>query len=130
MLLQLQPSHAGAWRLLGTLQAEHGGAVQAASADEALRRALALEPSWDDLRSWPRVAAKRAPVAEGREAAARRPPSAKAQELFARAQRRIGVESPELAEAEAAPTRSPTRPASSRRRRRCSRSAPRCRADD
>ena len=73
MLLQLRPSHAGAWRLLGTILAEHGGVLEAERADEALRKALALEPSWHDLREIRRqVALKRcAPGRAGPPAPAR-----------------------------------------------------------
>ena len=49
ILVQLAPSHADAWRKLGELLAEHGGLLEAERADEALRRALALEPSWTEL---------------------------------------------------------------------------------
>jgi tetratricopeptide (TPR) repeat protein len=49
ILVQLAPSHAPAWRKLGELLAEHGGLLEADRADEALRRALALEPSWTGL---------------------------------------------------------------------------------
>src|SRR5260370_6487189 len=56
-LTQLAPSHALAWRKLGEILAEQGGLLEADRADEALRHALALEPSWTEL--WlvrPRVA--------------------------------------------------------------------------
>src|SRR5205085_12189276 len=49
ILVQLAPSQADAWRKLGELLAEHGGLLEAERADEALRRALALEPSWTEL---------------------------------------------------------------------------------
>jgi tetratricopeptide (TPR) repeat protein len=48
-LTQLAPSHALAWRKLGEILAEQGGLLEADSADEALRHALALEPSWTEL---------------------------------------------------------------------------------
>ena len=46
VLVQLSPSHAGAWRRLGEILAVHGGILEADRADEALRQALAIEPSW------------------------------------------------------------------------------------
>ena len=49
VLTQLSPSHARAWRRLGELLAAHGGLLEAERADEALRQAVALEPSWTDL---------------------------------------------------------------------------------
>jgi predicted Zn-dependent protease len=49
VLVQLAPSQAGAWRKLGELLAAHGGLLEAERADQALRQALALEPSWTDL---------------------------------------------------------------------------------
>jgi len=49
VLLQLQPSHAEAWRHLGRILAIHGGALEAERADRALREALAREPGWWDL---------------------------------------------------------------------------------
>jgi tetratricopeptide (TPR) repeat protein len=65
VLVQLAPSNAAAWRKLGELLAGHGGLLEAERAEEALRRALALEPSWTDL--WlvrARVALRRARPAE------------------------------------------------------------------
>ena len=49
VLVQLAPSQAPAWRKLGALLAAHGGLLEAERADQALRQALALEPSWTDL---------------------------------------------------------------------------------
>jgi predicted Zn-dependent protease len=49
ILTQLSPSHAQAWRKLGEILAEQGGLLEADRADEALRSALALEPSWTSL---------------------------------------------------------------------------------
>jgi len=49
ILTQLAPSHARAWRKLGEILAEQGGLLEADRADEALRRALALEPAWTEL---------------------------------------------------------------------------------
>jgi tetratricopeptide (TPR) repeat protein len=48
-LTQLAPSHALAWRKLGEILAEQGGLLETDRADEALRHALALEPSWTEL---------------------------------------------------------------------------------
>ena len=49
ILVRLSPTHAEAWRLLGEILAAEGGLLEADRADEALRRALALEPAWVDL---------------------------------------------------------------------------------
>ena len=49
VLTQLSPSHARGWRRLGEILAVHGGLLEADRADEALRQALALEPSWTEL---------------------------------------------------------------------------------
>ena len=49
ILTQLSPSHANAWRRLGEILAEQGGLLEADRADEALRQALSLEPSWTQL---------------------------------------------------------------------------------
>ena len=37
VLVQLKPSHAGGWRKLGMILANHGGTFEADHADEALR---------------------------------------------------------------------------------------------
>lgn len=49
VLTQLSPSHAPALRRLGEILALQGGLLEADRADEALRQALALEPSWTSL---------------------------------------------------------------------------------
>lgn len=49
VLVRLSPTHAAGWRLLGEVLAAEGGLLEADRADEALRQALALEPSWVDL---------------------------------------------------------------------------------
>jgi tetratricopeptide (TPR) repeat protein len=99
LLLQLRPSHAGAWRLLGTILAEHGGVLEAERADEALGKALALEPSWHDLREIRRqVALKRAPAGSGRAARVSPPPSARAQALLIEAQRWVAHDVPSMAQ--------------------------------
>jgi tetratricopeptide (TPR) repeat protein len=100
LLLQLQPSHAGAWRLLGTLLAAHGGLLATERADEALRRALALEPSWDDLRELRRrLGERRADVGQAPRPRERKQPTARAQALYDDAQRWLATETPELARA-------------------------------
>jgi tetratricopeptide (TPR) repeat protein len=98
VVVQLAPSHARAWRRLGLILAEHGGGFEAERADEALRHALALEPSWSDLRELRRqVAAKRARRAR-RTSGERVPePTAKARQLFQDAQSWMGMEAPEMA---------------------------------
>ena len=98
LLLQLRPSHAGAWRLLGTILADHGGVLEAERADEALRKALALEPSWHDLREVRRqVALKRAQQGQGAPALRSQPPSPRAQALLAEAQRWMAHDVPAMA---------------------------------
>ena len=99
-LLQLRPSHAEAWRLLGELLTRHGGLLQAERADQALRRALALEPSWSDLRELRRgLAARRAELDKAPVLSPRQLPSRRAQTLYEEAQRLLGSETPELARA-------------------------------
>jgi len=99
LLLQFRPSEAEAWRLLGTILAKHGGAFESGRAEEALRRALVLEPSWDDLREVRRQVGERRRASEGE---TRRPesppPSAKARAMFDEAQRWIDQDAPEMAE--------------------------------
>jgi tetratricopeptide (TPR) repeat protein len=48
--VNLAPSNSVAWRMLGKILAQHGGALEAERADDALRNALTLEPGWTDLR--------------------------------------------------------------------------------
>jgi tetratricopeptide (TPR) repeat protein len=100
VLLQLRPSHAEAWRLLGTILALHGGVLESDHADQALRRALVLEPSWEDLRALRRQVAERrqGDRAPGTSSPPNRPPpSAKAQALFDDALRLLGGDTPEAA---------------------------------
>ena len=100
LLLQLRPSHAGAWRLLGTLLAAHGGLFAAERADEALRHALALEPSWDELRDLRRrLGERRADVRQAPRPPDRRSTSTHAQQLYEDAQRWLATETPDLARA-------------------------------
>jgi tetratricopeptide (TPR) repeat protein len=101
LLLQLRPSHAAAWRRLGIMLADHGGSLEAEAADEALRHALALEPSWDDLRERRRKVALKRGATEERKAAPTRPaapPTPRALQLLADAQRWRADEAPEFAE--------------------------------
>jgi tetratricopeptide (TPR) repeat protein len=49
VLTQLAPSEGNAWRKLGEILAAQGGLLEAGHADEALRQALAIEPSWIEL---------------------------------------------------------------------------------
>jgi tetratricopeptide (TPR) repeat protein len=98
IVVQLSPSHAHAWRRLGMLLAQHGGRLEAERADEALRHALALEPSWADLRELrQQVAAKRARGT--RQAPGERvpEPTAKARQLLQDALSWMGMEAPEMA---------------------------------
>jgi hypothetical protein len=99
LLLQFRPSEAEAWRLLGTILARHGGALEAGRAEEALRRALALEPTWDDLRELRRQVAERRRARDGEmRPPDSPPPSSKARELLDEAQRWIDQDAPEMAE--------------------------------
>jgi tetratricopeptide (TPR) repeat protein len=98
IVVQLEPSHARAWRRLGLILSLHGGRFEAERADEALRHALALEPSWTDLREL------RQELQAKRERYGRKPvgqrapaPTAKARQLFQDAQSWIGMEAPEMA---------------------------------
>lgn len=99
LLLQFRPSESEAWRLLGIILAKHGGALEAARAEEALRRALVLEPSWDDLRDLRREVADRRRESEGlKESSDTPPPSNKAREWYEEAQRWIEQDAPEMAD--------------------------------
>jgi Flp pilus assembly protein TadD len=99
LLLQFRPSEAEAWRLLGTILAKHGGALESGRAEEALRRALVLEPTWEDLRELRRQVTERRRASEGEtQQPESPPPSGKARELFDEAQRWIDQDAPEMAE--------------------------------
>jgi tetratricopeptide (TPR) repeat protein len=99
LLLQFRPSEAEAWRLLGTILTKHGGALEAGRAEEALRRALILEPTWDDLRELRRQVAERRRTGEGETRLPESPPpSSKARELLDEAQRWIDQDAPEMAD--------------------------------
>jgi tetratricopeptide (TPR) repeat protein len=98
VVVQLSPSHAQAWRRLGVILAVHGGRFEAERADEALRHALALEPSWSDLRDLRRqVAAKRARGGHKSRGERAAEPTAKARQLLQDAQSWMGMEAPEMA---------------------------------
>jgi tetratricopeptide (TPR) repeat protein len=94
--VNLAPSDGEAWRALGKILAQHGGALEAESADEALRNALTLEPGWADLRQLRdklarrRAAAGRAPAVTGGSAA----PSDLARSLYQQAEEWIQVGDP------------------------------------
>jgi tetratricopeptide (TPR) repeat protein len=60
--VNLAPSDALAWRTLGKILAQHGGALEAERADDALRNALTLEPGWTDLRDLREKLARRRAV--------------------------------------------------------------------
>ena len=68
--VNLAPSNALAWRTLGKILAQHGGALEAERADEALRNALTLEPGWTDLRELRDKLARRRATGSTRGAAA------------------------------------------------------------
>jgi tetratricopeptide (TPR) repeat protein len=98
IVVQLAPTHALAWRHLGQILALHGGRFEAERADEALRQALALEPSWADLRELRnQVAAKRTRGGHKSEGESVPEPTARARQLLEDAQSWIGMEAPELA---------------------------------
>jgi tetratricopeptide (TPR) repeat protein len=98
LLLQLQPSHAEGWRLLGMVLTEHGSAIDSARADEALRRALALEPSWEELRTLRRrLGERRLDPGPAPASTPHAPPSPRAQQLYEDAQRWLGGDTQEVA---------------------------------
>lgn len=98
IVVQLSPTHAQAWRHLGRILALHGGRFEAERADEALRQALALEPSWSDLRELRnQVAAKRTRSGHKSEGEPVPEPTARARQLVEDAQSWIGMEAPEMA---------------------------------
>lgn len=98
VVTQLSPSHAGAWRHLGSLLAVHGGRLEADRADQALRQALALEPSWSDLRDVrAKLASKRARNVGTSANHSADDPSPKARQLLQDAQGWLGMEAPEMA---------------------------------
>jgi tetratricopeptide (TPR) repeat protein len=93
--VNLAPSQAGAWRALGRLLALDGGALEADRADEALRNALALEPSWGDLRQLrAQLARRRAALAPQPAAARGAGPSDRARSLYQEAEEWIEVGDP------------------------------------
>ena len=99
LLLQFRPSEAEAWRLLGIILARHGGALESGRAEEALRRALVLEPNWDDLRELRGQVSERRRASEGESHQPESPsPSSKARALLDEAQRWIDQDAPEMAE--------------------------------
>ena len=95
-LLQFRPGDAEGWRLLGTLLAEHGGVLETDRAAEALRRALVLEPAWEELRTMRAGLLKRRQFVRP-PTPALPVPSVKARDLFAEAQRWMGEDAPEMA---------------------------------
>ena len=98
IVVQLSPSHAEAWRRLGMILVLHGGRFEADHADEALRHALALEPSWSDLRELrTQLAAKRSRGNRKPESEALPEPSTRARQLWQDAQNWIALEAPEMA---------------------------------
>ncbi|HEY7371709.1 MAG TPA: tetratricopeptide repeat protein, partial [Polyangia bacterium] len=93
--VNLAPSDAVAWRTLGKILAQHGGALEAERADEALRNALTLEPGWTDLRELRDKLARRraignAPTQPGRAAF----PTDVARQLYQQAEEWIRVGDP------------------------------------
>jgi len=99
LLLQFRPSEAEAWRLLGIILAKHGGALESARAEEALRRALILEPAWEDLRDLRQQVSERRQASQGETHQQVSPPaSTKARDLLDEAQRWIDQDAPEMAQ--------------------------------
>jgi tetratricopeptide (TPR) repeat protein len=93
--VNLAPSDAVAWRTLGKILAQHGGALEAERADDALRNALTLEPGWTDLRELRDKLARRravgnAPPGPGRATV----PSDVARSLYQQAEEWIHVGDP------------------------------------
>ena len=98
IVVQLSPSHAQAWRRLGTILALHGGRFAADRADQALRQALVLEPSWSDLRELRKqVAAKPSRRETQPDLKSVAEPTAKARQLLQDAQSWIDMDAPERA---------------------------------
>ncbi len=93
--VNLAPSNAGGWRALGRLLAIHGGALEADRADEALQHALALEPSWTDLRGLrAQLARRRSALAPSPAAPRAAAPSEHARTLYHEAEEWIEVGDP------------------------------------
>ena len=93
--VNLAPSNAGGWRALGRLLAIHGGALEADRADEALRHALVLEPSWTDLRGLrAQLARRRSALAPAPASPHAAPPSDHARALYHEAEEWIEVGDP------------------------------------
>ncbi len=93
--VNLAPSNAGGWRALGRLLAIHGGALEADRADEALRHALVLEPSWTDLRGLrAQLARRRMALAPPPAAPHAVPPTNHARTLYHEAEEWIEVGDP------------------------------------
>jgi len=93
--VNLAPSDALAWRTLGKILAQHGGALEAERADEALRNALTLEPGWTDLRELRDKLAKRRAVGSAQTQPGRAAmPSDIARQLYQQAEEWIRVGDP------------------------------------
>ena len=93
--VNLAPSNALAWRMLGKILAQHGGALEAERADEALRNALTLEPGWTDLRELrDKLGRRRAPGATQQRRGRATFPSDMARSLYQQAEEWIRVGDP------------------------------------
>jgi tetratricopeptide (TPR) repeat protein len=93
--VNLAPSNALAWRILGKILAQHGGALEAERADEALRHALTLEPGWTDLRELrDKLGRRRAPGATQQRRGRATFPSDMARSLYQQAEEWIRVGDP------------------------------------
>jgi tetratricopeptide (TPR) repeat protein len=115
--VNLAPSNRVAWRMLGKILAQHGGALEAERADEALRNALTLEPGWTDLRELrDKLARRRAAGTTQRAGRAR--PSRRTSRAASTSRPRNGFASaiPSAWAASCSIRRWPTRPVSSRPR--------------
>jgi tetratricopeptide (TPR) repeat protein len=93
--VNLAPSNAEAWRRLGRLLAIHGGALELARADEALKQALTLEPAWSDLRALRAgIARRRATESAPAPAPSGTAPSDRARTLYQEAEEWIDLGDP------------------------------------
>jgi tetratricopeptide (TPR) repeat protein len=92
--VNLAPSNSVAWRMLGKILAQHGGALEAERADDALRNALTLEPGWTDLRELRDRLARRRTVGNPQASPGAAAPTDVARQLYQQAEEWIRVGDP------------------------------------